>query len=152
MDFTMTQPQGNQGLRALDPDLPFLAAEVAIDVDNLLAGRSDDRAAMLRFAAILSQSTEIDPSSALPRSRMDMATLTILGEAVSETIEGTSLKKIEDLLVRASRIASVLENGDPQRDKDELEQAGNFCVALSQAAAAYSESIRDLRPSHPFKR
>lgn len=152
MAFTMTQPQGNQGLRALDPDLPFLAAEVAIDIDNLIAGRSDDRTAMLRFAGILSQSIDTDPPTAPPRSRMDLATLTILGEAVSGMVEGNALKKLEDLLVRASEIASVLQNGDPKADKDKLNQAGNFCVALSQASAAYSESIRNLRPSHPFKR
>ena len=140
------------GLRALDPDLPFLAAEVAIDVDILLAGKLIDRTAMRRLAEKLSQSIESDSSGGVPRSRMDMAALTILGEAVSETVDKDSLKKVEDLLAKASRIAEILANGDPNNNRDELEQAGNFCVALSRAAAAYSESIRDLRPSHPFRR
>jgi len=150
---TTTEAKGSRsGLRALDPDLPFLAAEVAIDVDNLLSGRSDDRAAMQRLAEILSQSIDSDPANAVRRSRMDLAALSILSEAVSQSVETQSLRKMEDLLEEASKMARVLEQGDPETDKAELEQVGSFCEALSRAAAAYSESIRDLRPSHPFRR
>lgn len=149
---TIMEPKEDRGLRALDPDLPFLAAEVAIDVDNLLAGRSNDRSAMQRLAGMLSRSMELDPSSASPRTRMDLAAFSILSEAVSQSNETESFKKMEDLIEKANKMAEVLDKGDPQTNRTELEQAGNFCVALSKAAAAYSESIRDLRPSHPFRR
>lgn len=139
------------GLRALDPDLPFLAAEVAVDVDNLLAGTSKDKRAMQCLANKLLQSIKPDYDGGHSYPRMDLATRTVLGEAVSETMEQES-QNIKDLLIKASQLANVLASNNPQDDRDELKQARNFCVALSRSAAAYSESIRDLRPSHPFRR
>ncbi len=153
MASTMTESQNNQGLRALDPDLPFLAAEVAIDVDNLLVRGVDDRKAMRRLAAKLLQSIDEGPSDVtLPPSRMDIATSTILGGAVRKAIGSKSSKNLGDLLVEARKIAVVLDSGDPKTEREELEQAGDFCVALSRAVAAHRESIRDLRPPHPFRR
>ena len=144
----------NPGLRALDPDLPFLASEVAIDVDNLLAGVSVNQKAMRLLAEKLLNSIEIDSAGSPPRSQMDMATLTVLGEAILdlETVDVQPLGKVEDLLTKANQIATILLVDDPQNNPKDLEQARSFCVALSRAAAAYSESIRDLRPSHPFRR
>lgn len=139
------------GLRVLDPDLPFLAAEVAVDVDNLLAGRSKEQKAMWCLAEKLSQSIEIDEAGK-SRSRMDMATLTVLGEAVVELVKSESLRKVEDLLSKATQIAGVLGSENPENNRDELREVGHFCVALSRATAAYTESIRDLRPPHPFRR
>lgn len=152
MSSTIALPQEKRGLKALDPDLPFLAAEVAIDVSNMLSGVSNDQTAMRNLADKLLHSIEPASTGVPPRSRMDMATLTVLGEAVSETIEKQSLKNVDDLLAKASQIANVLARENPQEDPEALGQAGNFCVALSRAAAAYSESIRDLGPSHPFRR
>jgi hypothetical protein len=152
MSSTIALPQKKRGLEALDPDLPFLAAEVSIDVSNMLSGVSNDQTAMRSLADKLLHSIEPASTGVPPRSRMDMATLTVLGEAVSETMDKQSLKNVGDLLTKASQIANVLARENPKEDTDALEQAGCFCVALSRAAAAYSESIRDLGPSHPFRR
>lgn len=152
MSSTMAPSTGTSGLRVLDPDLPFLASEVAIDVDNMLLGISDDRTAMRGLANKLLQSTDTASAGSPPRSRMDMATLTVLGEAISVVVDIQCLKKVEDLLAKASQIAKVLVSENPLDNPDELERARDFCVALSRAAASYSESIRDLRPSHPFRR
>lgn len=147
----MTHSRATHGLRALDPDLPFLAAEVALDVENLLAGLGSDRAAMTRLAEILLVSVKLD-STSISCSRMDMATLNILGAAVAKTSDASSLREVEDLFQRAERIAEILLNGDPNRDSKAFEQAQSFCEALSCAAAAYTESIRELRSPHPFRR
>ncbi len=146
-------------LRALDPDLPFLAAEVAIDIDNMLLGTSNDRTAMRRLAKKLSQGIEPDPDGGPLRSRMDVATLAVLGEAVSETRPKQSMKSIADLLTRTHEITAVLASDNPEdSDRQRLEQAMSFCVALSRATAAYSESIQDMDmdmdmdPSYPGRR
>ncbi len=152
MSSTIASPQEKRGIKALDPDLPFLAAEVAIDVSNMLSGVSNDQTAMRNLADKLRHSIEPGSTGVPPHSRMDMATLTVLSEAISETMEKHSLKKVEDLLAKASMIANVLARENPQDDRDALGEARNFCVALSRSAAAYSESIRDLGPSHPFRR
>lgn len=154
MSSTVSLFNSHPGLRALDPDLPFLASEVAIDIDNLLAGVSTDQKAMRLLAGQLLNSIEVDSAGGPPRSQMDMATLTVLGEAILdlETVEEHSLGKVEDLLTKASQIANILSGDNPESNRKDLEQALSFCVALSRAAAAYSESIRDLRPSHPYRR
>jgi hypothetical protein len=152
MSSTIALPQEKWGLKALDPDLPFLAAEVAIDISNMLSGISNDQTAMRSLADKLLHSIEPVSAGVPPSSRMDMATLTVLGEAVSETIEKPPLRNVEDLFAKASQIANVLARENPKEDRDALQQAGSFCVALSRAAAAYSESIRDLGPPHPFRR
>ncbi len=149
----ISPPNNRPEFHALDPDLPSLAAEVAIDVDNLLAGTSTDQDAMQQLANKLKHSIEHDSNGDPSRARMDMATVTVLGEAVLGTMENkTHQEKIEDLLTKANKIAEILGSADPQSDRVGLEEARVFCVTLSRAAAAYSESIRDLRPSHPFRR
>lgn len=152
MSSTMAPSQDRLGLRVLDPDLPLLASEAAIDVDNLLAGESVDRTAMRRLSQKLSESIGRDSTGGVVRSHLDIATLTVLGEAISETVEKRSLKKVEDLLSKASKIANVLAYDDPQSNREGLEQARDFCVALSRATVSYIESISDPRPSHPFRR
>lgn len=146
MRFAESKPPRTAGLHVLDPALPLLAAEVAVEADNLLAGRSKDRAAMRDLASRL-RVLGSDRSD----SRLDWATSTVLGEAVWETF-GVDVSEIRDLLERAKSIADSLANADPGKDRSQLEEARDFCVALSRAAAAYSQSIKDLRPPHPFRR
>jgi len=148
----MSTVDPNPRLRALDPDLPFLLSEVAIDIDNMLLGTANDKTAMRRLAEKLSQAIQPDPDGGPLCSRMDMATLTVLGEAVFETVEKQSIRNINELLERAKGIAAVLAKSEPDNDRQGLEQARSFCVALSRAAAAYSESIHDLNPPHPSER
>jgi|SRR5665213_562833 len=144
--------QRNHGLRALDADLPFLASEVAVDLDNLLANRSKELNAIHRLAARLKNSIEFSASGGPPRSLMDPATLTVLGEAMTQGSTGSSSAKIDDVLSEAAKIGKVLETVDSAQNRKDLERARDFCVALSKAAASYRRAIRDLRPPHPFRR
>ena len=144
--------QPNDALRALDPDLPLLASEAAVEMDNLLAQRTQDLTAMRRLGARLRNSIQIGTAGGPARSLMDRPTLTVLGEAVAEATRSESLQRIEDLLGRAARIADLLFVDPPAGSTDELMQARDFCLALSRAVMAYHRSILDLRPSHPFRR
>ena len=135
----------SRGLSAQDPDLPLLASEAAIDIDNLLSERSKDLTAIKRLAECLHNSIETGTSGSQPRALMDPATLSVLGEAVSGTLNGGPLKKLEDLLVKASKIAGTLSSDTPMENPDELRQAQDFCIALSRLVMAYHKSIEDLR-------
>jgi hypothetical protein len=152
MSSALAPSGSNQGIHALDPDLPFLASEVAIDIDNLLSNNTKNLNAIKHLAERLKNSVEIGSNGNRPRSLMDPATLSILGEAVLKTKASTGTPKVEDLLLEANKIAEELFDANPQTDREGLERARNFCVALSMAAANYRKSIRDLRPSHPFRR
>jgi hypothetical protein len=152
MTSTLVPTQRNQGLYALDPNLPFLASEAAVDIDNLLSGRSQDLKAMRSLAERLKNSVQKDNVGGPLHSLMDPATLTVLGEAMVDAMKSQSLQTIEDLLGEADKIAVSLYKEDPKEKPEELIQARDFCVALSRAVMTYHKSIRDLRPSHPFRR
>ncbi len=144
--------QGNKGLRALDPDLPFLASEAAIDIDNLLSNRDKNLTAMRCLAERLKNSIKLDSTDGTSHSLMDLATLTLLGEAMAEAVRNNTFQKIEDLVEEAADVAKLLSSDDPAKDLTELEKARDFCMALARAVMAYRKSIRDMSPSHPFRR
>jgi len=143
----------NSEIRALDPDLPFLASEAAVDLANMRYSGSKRMEAIRHLADRLKMSIKKDSSGAPSRSLVYPDALTILGGAVVEsTSEPQSSQKIDDLLARALEIAEFLSSENMQNDPIKMEEAMKFCAALSRAAIAYRRSIRDLRPSHPFRR
>jgi len=140
---------GNKALRVLDPDLPLLATEAAIDIDNMLSNRSKDVTAIHKLAELLKNSVKVN-SAGPPHSLMDPATLTILTEAVAHAAGGKN--EMEELLSEAVKIGTSLSSEDPMKNPKELKRAMEFCIALAAAVAAYRKSIRDLRPMHPFRK
>lgn len=153
MTFSMERSINEGEIHALDPDLPFLASEAAVDLANLRYGDSQRMEAIRNLADRLKKSIKKDSSGVPSRSLVDPDALTVLGGAVVEsTFAGQSSEKIDDLLVRALEIAEFLSSENMQDDPAKMEEAMNFCAALSRAAIAYRRSIRDLSPSHPFRR
>lgn len=137
-------------LYVLDPDLPRLAVEAAIDIDNLLSNRSNELGAIRDLAERLNNSIEINATG--HHSLMDPATLSVLGEAVAGTAKTHYVEKIENLLVKAAEIGAELSGEDLAKNPENLKLARDFCESLALAVVAYHKSIRDLRPMHPFKR
>ncbi|MCK4389110.1 MAG: hypothetical protein KAV83_02580 [Desulfobacterales bacterium] len=153
MTFAMEKSSASSEIRALDPDLPFLASEAAVDLANLRYGESKRMVAIHHLADRLKESIKKDSSGVPSRSLVDPDALTVLGGAVVEsTSAAQSSQKIDDLLARALVIAEFLSSENMQDDPGKMEEAMNFCAALSRAAIAYRRSIRDLSPSHPFRR
>ena len=153
MTSAMASSTPGSEIHALDPDLPFLASEAAVDLANLRYGESRRMEAIHRLAERLRNSIKTDGSGALSRSKMDPAALAIVGGAAVESCSrDQSSWKVDDLLAKAMGIAEFLTSDKMEEDHGKLEEAMNFCAALSRAAIAYRRSIRDLRPSHPFRR
>jgi hypothetical protein len=148
----LEQSQSDQRLRALDPNLPFLASEAAVDIDNLLLHQSRELKSIRTLAKRLNNSIEAGTLDGPNHSLMDPATLTVLNEAFAEAFKSASLQRVEDLLGEAAKIARLLSSLEPENISTELEKARDFCVALSRAAVAYRRSIKDVRPSHPFRK
>lgn len=151
---TAIQRQINEDeIHALDPDLPFLASEAAVDLANLRYGNSRRMEAIRRLANRLKKSIKKDSSGMPSKSLVDPDALTVVGGAVVESIStAQSSEKIDDLLAKALEIAEFLSSENIQDDPIKMEEAMNFCAALSRVAIAYRRSIRDLSPSHPFRK
>jgi hypothetical protein len=148
---TAREGQGPR-LQALNPDLPFLASEAAIELDRVLAGYASDLTAVRQLAEQLKNAVGLPGANGGAQSLMDPATLSVLGAAVNRTSPGKQVVTVNELLTKAGSIARDLLKSDPNTDREWLEWARAFCVSLSQSAAAYRKSIYDLRPSHPFRR
>lgn len=140
-------------LHVIDPDLPFLASKAAIELDNLILGRTSDLKSVNILAEKLRHSFEIDETNGERRSLLDPTTLTILGEAINKSETQPTVTKEKDLINKAWSIADeLLQEKNLKDDSGRLEWARAFCVALSSLTAAYHRSIFDLRPPHPFRR
>lgn len=138
-------------LHALDPDLPFIASEAAIELDCLLAGKPLDMSAVRTLSERLHNSLTRAHQDGGIHSLMDPATVSVLGEGVNQS-GGPQVTTVDELIEKASAIADILAKPDPKTDRERVTWVRAFCVGLSKSAAAYRKSIYDLRPSHPYRK
>jgi hypothetical protein len=140
-----------QVFRALNPDLPFLASEAAVDIDNILAGGARELGKIRELVELLNTSVNPASEESVPISQLDPGTLTVLGEAVTAAVRNGTFQEVSDLIRETAKIVSSLECDEPETNRMELEKAREFCLALSRAALAYRMSIYEWRPPHPFR-
>ena len=147
-----TEPSVQRRLRILDPDLPFLAAKAAIELDVLSRGDECPLEALKTLGDRLNNSVNVQSGGGL-RSLMDPPTLSVLGRALTQSSRGHGPKSLDELAKEARESAHKLLQLHGKQDKpSDVDWAKAFCVALSTGAAAYRESVQDSRPSHPFRR
>lgn len=138
-----------QALRALDPELPFLATEAAVDIDNLLSTGNQDFQAMQNLSKLLRNSLSKLPGDERPRLLLDLATLSVVQDAFVNAQRMESQEEIERLLVeQATQIAEWLDQ--PNNNRDKLPAARDFCLHLSKAAMAYRALVDDMEVLHFF--
>jgi hypothetical protein len=144
--------QPKQELRALDPDLPFLATKAAIHIEKMLANKPANLSARNELADQLAACLTSGLKDSFSRSNMDPGTLTVLGEAVSAAVKNGPMKKIQDFRREAAKIEAALRlSSEPQKHRGKLEKARVFCLTLAKEALAYSASIHERPASHPFR-
>lgn len=142
----------------LDPELPFLASQAAVELDNLLNGTGTDSAAVRNLAKRLQASLPSDTATAPHRALLaDTATISVLGQAINISRSAEHMLPIssdDELSQRTAEIAGQLSDvdGPLPEDKKVLKWARAFCLALSQCAAAYRRSEFEVRRPHPFRR
>ena len=139
-------------VNALDPELPSLASDAAVELDLLINGEPTDLGAVRQLGERLRHT--IDKSSSDPSARglhVDTATETILGQAFMRSGDdpATILSK---LVERTKQISDLLSSAKDEAEKSQLELQRAFCLALSKSAAAYRQMLLDVRPSHPYRR
>lgn len=143
----------NQPFDALNPDLPFLAANAALELDNILNNTGSSLSYVEKLERMLESSAReqkiaggrarllVDPVSSNILSRAlaashqsDPGTLQDLAKAIS--VLSGYIK-----LLRASNLA-----------KDNIASLRDFCVALSTYASASRKTIYGKEPAHQFRR
>ena len=153
MNLCKEESHSGSEIDALDPDLPFLASEAAVDLANLRHGGPPHMEAIHELAERLKKSIKRDQAGVPSYTLIDPDTLTILSGALASSFSPPQpVKKINNLLSRALEIADFLSSVGNESDPAKLEEAMKFCAALSRATIALRRSMRELRPSHPFRR
>lgn len=140
-----------QTLRAQDADLPILAAQAAIELDNLRRNRSVElnavRTITLRLTNALSANGE-DKDRAI----LDSSTAAIVGRAFDSAAWPHAVTSTDQLMNETRALAQKLNDLNPETGGQGLETMRNFFVALSKCATAYRQSIHDQIPLHRFRR
>jgi hypothetical protein len=157
-------------LKVLSPDLPMLASQAAIELDNLILKKGSGLKAVKQLARLLTNSfgTSEEPVSqrAVPepstgaheepvvrRAVPDPSTVAVMSRAFDTPGWGRPVKTVSDLVEEAWGVASGLENAGSQiNNKGEIARFRAFCAQLALSSARYLQSVAESRPAHPFRR
>ncbi len=139
-------------MNVLDPKLPSLASNAAVELDLLINDAPTSLDAVRQLAERLRETLDNAGLDQLGRRlQVDTETETILGQAFTHAGDDPSTI-LGDLFRRTEVIAQQLSTAEPHSEREALEWQRAFCLALSQSAAAYRQSIFDVRPPHPYRR
>lgn len=145
-------------LRQLAWDLPWLACNAALEIDDISQGRVSSREALGDLVRVLRAQIERvrrSASAGLP----DPTAVTVMHHAIGDAgISAGGVATVPRLLDEAGRICSRLSaladqggNG-PCEDPDGLQQMKTFCLALAEHTSVQQTALLDTEPSHPFRR
>src|SRR6266542_1183899 len=118
----------------LGSDLPSIACQAALELDNLLLGRANALPSVRELSARLTEEVPALPDLASPLSLIDPSTVVVLHGTFQESQITTPSDNIEDLTRQAGEIVRRLKaaSDDPPAarasDKEGLRQLKQFCL------------------------
>lgn len=147
----VVQSQPQDLLKAIDPELPFLAAMAAVELDNLLLDRPSPLSSVALLARKLQNSSARIGGSDCQRRLVDLPEIEVLSSIVYPAGIFPSMT-LSDLAFQASKIAGQLQiAGEGKGENDTIAESRAFCVALSRCASRYMQSTLEMGPSeHPW--
>src|SRR5262245_44387035 len=154
----MTTDLGGISAAKLGHDLPSVACQAALELDNLILGRTSTIPTVAELSARLSEEVPEVPDLNSPLSLVDPSTVVALHGTIQETRLAVPSDDIVVLTRQAVEIARRLKaaSDDPEgartRDLEELRKLKEFCLILSKRSAAASGDPDEARPPHPYRR
>jgi hypothetical protein len=139
----------------LDSDLPSLASQAAIALDNVRLRRPSDLSAVARLAEMI-QAAVPPPEQTWQISYFDIGSTLAVNRAVAQIAGPTASTRVDELLPQvrafAQRLAGLSHRRDPlSSEPSEVNDLRAFCVELSRQADAGQRTVYD-RPTHPYRR
>ena len=143
---------------SLGHDLPSVACQAAIELDNLILGRTNELPSVRELSVRISE--EVPEMSDLnsPLSLVNPSTIVALHGTLKESRITIPSDDIGELTRQAGEIVSRLNmiSDDPQAarssDLEGLRKLKEFCLILSRQSAAASMNPVESRPPHPYRR
>ena len=140
--------------RALDPELPGLAARAAFQLDNLrlhAEGKStpDPRTdAIEKFATQLERAVTLPSPAADRKSLLDPMTTSLLHEAVVQGKQNQPTS-LDDVLAEVGKLAKELIQIESfQKEVASITALRDFCLVVSDLASSKQRLIRSSRTSY----
>jgi len=142
-------------------DLPSLACHAAIELDNLLRGKSTGLNFVMQLAEVISQEMALssgDTASIISLGHLNPATAVALNYAFADSELSSSKTKISELIGEIRQIVQclrrVVENPEKALTEEptKVEQLKSFCLALSKRALAIETPQYQDETQHPYRR
>jgi len=142
----------------MESDVPSLACQAAIELDNILLDRPCGTDSVCRLARIISRSIpdEQDPSSA--NWLLDPTAVVVVNRAIGDSTRRQPFSTVKELVREAGELVQRFHKliddseGFKKKNSDDLKKMRAFCLALSRRASAAKKSPHDRVPDHPFRR
>ena len=141
----------------LGHDLPSVACQAAIELDNLILGRTNELPSVRELSARISK--EVPQMSDLNSPLfVDLSTVVALHGTLKESRITPPSDEIGELTRQAKEIVSRLNtiSDDPpaarSSDLEELKKLKEFCLILSRRSATASMHPDESRLPHPYRR
>jgi hypothetical protein len=144
---TTAKQNGRVQLSSTDVNIPLLAVEAANELDELIEGRTTTLESVSRLADVVKQSFRLGQSFEPRQNFVDSGTVAVFSQAIDESAR-RKVTTMQELVKQAMEIVRTLESSAPGMN---LEGTRDFCIALSSAAAAYQQSIFEMRPLNPLR-
>ncbi len=139
-------------VNVLDPELPFLASQAAIELDSILNGTGSESSAVHNLAKKLKDSLESASATTNYHALLaDTATISVLGQAININLAAKQqqpISTVDELSKLTADIAdqlSKVNKASSTTGSAELEWARAFCLALSRCSAAYRRSEFEIK-------
>lgn len=139
---------------ALDPSLPFVAANAAIELDDLIRGRQQDLKFVTKLAELLSNAVVVTPYPGVRNHKalIDPVSADVFNRAYAKTYNSEGVNTIDQLASLVAKLANELGELGPKNAKESLSQFRDFCVALSNYSMTSRNAIYGSSSGHPYKK
>lgn len=139
-------------------DLSSLACDAAIELDNLIRGKSQDLGTVKKLIVEIEDLGKGLSNSARHGglAQLSPTTAVALNSAIDDSELSSAQSDISGLSKETDRIIERLKNlvSNPQKAKAEepVEKLRSFCIALSRHALASKPPIYEAESGHPYRR
>jgi hypothetical protein len=146
----MTTTCNATDFRVTDSEFPLIAANAALEVDNVIQGQNGSFENVTRLSKLLEKAIIRDTGQvAKVKSLMDPVSTGVFSRAFLKSHK-RSLKSLNELAAEAYSLSTQLGSIDGKREM--LQAVRDFCVALSKLALASRPAVQHCRLRNPHRR
>lgn len=132
-----------------DPELPFIAASAALELDDVIKGRSTSLQHFNELSAVLKTALSATDDAPRALASVDPVTSTVFQRALraSDQSRGLTTESLAQKVLDITLELQLRPGGQP-----DLELMKRFCVELSRTALSSRDATQRSRSEHPYQK